>query len=89
MKYQSAGKIKLSGFGRRLNGVYDRVHVSGFSHTLESIVCLESITVSGFENQGTIILPPSKKIVDTGFGNNFTIERCKSWREVAARAELI
>ncbi|VEP17295.1 hypothetical protein H1P_5840001 [Hyella patelloides LEGE 07179] len=56
---------------------------------MDRIVCLEGAAITGYNINGTVILPPGKKISDTGYNNILKIERCKSWREVAARAELI
>ncbi len=89
LKEQSVGTDFQTGFNKKLIGIYDHLTVSGYDCYLDNIVCLEGAAVTGSDISGTVILPPGQKISDTGYGNNLKIERCKSWREVAARAELI
>lgn len=89
LREQSLGNESLTGYQRTVSGIYDHVNVSGYQYHLDRIVCLEGVNIQGHKIKGEIILPPRQKVVDMGYDNDIKIERCKSWREVAARAELI
>ena len=89
LKEQSVGNDFQAGYGQKITGVYDRLSVSGYDVYLDGIVCLDGATITGYGISGTIILPPGQKISDLGYNNSLKIERCKSWSEVAAKAELI
>ncbi len=86
---QSLGNESLRGYNKKITGIYNHLNVSGYNQYLDRVVCLQGLNISGYDNSGTVILPPGKKVSNSGYQNNVNIERCKSWREVAIRAELI
>lgn len=89
LTYHSSGNEKYSGYNKDVVGIYDHLRITGYNMRLKRVVCLEGLNISGYNVKGTIILPPGGKVKDTGYNNDLNIERCKSWREVAARADLI
>ena len=89
LESQSLGNERFSGYNKNITGIYNHLNVSGYNQYLDRVVCLQGLNISGYDNSGTVILPPGKKVSNSGYQNNVNIERCKSWREVAIRAELI
>ncbi len=89
LESQSLGNENYSGYNNKITGIYNHLNVSGYNQYLDRVVCLQGLNISGYDNGGTVILPPGKKVSNSGYQNNVNIERCKSWREVAIRAELI
>ncbi|WP_144875574.1 hypothetical protein, partial [Hyella patelloides] len=69
LKEQSVGNDFQTGYSKKLTGIYDHLTVSGYNFSLDRIVCLEGAAITGYNINGTVILPPGKKISDTGYNN--------------------
>lgn len=80
---------KLSSTSRRVTGVNNNVSghftslkVDGQGHRLGDVVVINSLTISGLNHHGSVIMPPHKSADTSGLGHNVRVTNA-TWEEIA------